>query len=106
LELDTPKDPALTCFLHLPFRKEIFMESPDRFSVRLMMDSSDVVGYLRGLELLRSSFRSYFVQTAVSIEIRPGGMHGFYHLHDEDTNSWKMPVEDYISNLEKFLKNY
>ncbi|MHA1613790.1 MAG: hypothetical protein ACTSYJ_03030, partial [Candidatus Thorarchaeota archaeon] len=68
--------------------------------------SSELGGYLKGLETIRSHFRSYFVQTAVSIKVIPGGMHGFYHLHNESTGRWEMPVEDSISKLEKFIEDY
>ena len=105
-ELEEPDHPAFTCFLHLPFRKELTMESSDRFCIRLTMNSNDVLGYLRGLETIRPHFLSYFVQTCVSIGIAPGGMHGFYHLHKESTGRWEMPVEEYIQNLEKFLEKY
>jgi hypothetical protein len=105
-EIDEPDHPALSCFLHLPFRKELIMDSTDKFCVRLMMNSSDVGGYLRGLETLRPYFRSYFVQTAVNIWVVPGGMHGFYHLHKESTGRWEMPVEEYIQNLEQFIEKY
>jgi len=105
-EIDEPNHPALSCFLHLPFRKEIVMDSTDKFAVRLMMNSRDVIGYLRGLETIRSQFRSYFVQTAVNIRVVPGGMRGFYHLHSEDSGRWEMPVEEYIQNLEKFIEKY
>ena len=106
LEIDEPDYPALSCFLHLPFRKEIAMDSPDRFAVRLMMNSSDVIGYLRGLETIRPHFRSYFIQKAVNIWVVPGGMRGFYHLHNEATSRWEMPVEEYIENLEKFTEKH
>ena len=92
IELDEPDHPALTCFLHLPFRKELIMDSPDRFVIRLMMNSSDVLGYLRGLETIRPYLSSYFVQTAVNIWIVPGGMRGFYHLHNEETGRWDLPI--------------
>jgi len=105
-ELEEPDHPVFTCFLHLPFRKELVMDSSDRFGVRLTMDSNDVLGYLRGLETLRPHFLSYFVQSCVSIGIVPGGMHGFYHLHKESTGRWEMPVEEYIQNLERFVEKY
>ena len=105
-EIDTPDDPILSCFLHLPFRREIVMDSSDKFYVRLTMNSSDLGGYLKGLETIRSHFRSYFVQTGVSIKVIPGGMHGFYHLHNESTGRWEMPVEDSIRKLEKFIEDY
>jgi hypothetical protein len=82
------------------------MDSSDKFSVRLTMNSSDVVNYLKGLESLRSHFRSYFVQTTVNLEVVPGGMHGFYHLHKESTGKWEIHAEDYIQKLEEFVKKY
>lgn len=106
LELEELDNPALSCFLHLPFRKELVLDSSDRFCVRLTMNSSDVVGYLRGFETIRSHFRSFFIQTAVNIKVVPGGMHGFYHLHKESTGKWEMPVEEYINDLEKFVKKH
>jgi DNA-binding Lrp family transcriptional regulator len=106
LEIDDPYDPVLSCFLHLPFRREIIMDSPGKYCVRLMSDTADVVNYLKGLEALRPHFRSYFVQFAVSISIIPGGMRDFYHLHNGSTDRWEMPVEEYIQNLEKFLEKH
>lgn len=106
VELFEPDDPALSCFKHLPFRREIFIDSPDKVGVRITMNSSDIVGYLRAFEFLRSNFRSYFTQIAVNLNVVPGGMHGFYHLHSESTGRWEMPVEEYIRNLEEFLKNH
>ncbi|MFW9926582.1 MAG: winged helix-turn-helix transcriptional regulator [Candidatus Thorarchaeota archaeon] len=105
-EIEEPDHPVFSCFLHLPFRKEIIMDSSDRFCVRITMNSSDVLGYLRGLETLRPHFRSYFVQTCVNIRLVPGGMYGFYNLHNESTGRWEMPVEEYIQSLEKFLEKY
>jgi DNA-binding Lrp family transcriptional regulator len=105
LELDDP-DPVLSCFLHLPFRSEIMIESKDRYLVRLTLNSSDIVQYLKGFEALRPYIRSYFMQTAVSIKVLPGGMHRFYHLHNEATDRWEMPIEDYIQDLEKFIEDY
>ncbi|MHA3962094.1 MAG: winged helix-turn-helix transcriptional regulator [Candidatus Thorarchaeota archaeon SMTZ1-45] len=106
VELNEPDDPALSCFRYLPFRKEIFIESPDKVGVRITMNSSDIVDYMRAFESLRSYFRSYFIQTAVNLQVAPGGMHRFYHLHKESTGRWEMPVEEYIRNLEEFMKKH
>jgi DNA-binding Lrp family transcriptional regulator len=106
VELHEPDDPALSCFRHLPFRREIFIDSPDKVGVRMTMNSSDIVGYMRAFESLRSHFRSYFIQTVVNLKVVPGGMHGFYHLHKESTGRWEMPVEEYIQNLEKFMEKH
>ena len=106
IEIDGPDDPVLSCFLNLPFRREIAMESSDKFTIRLTLDSGDLVGYMKGLETIRSHCRSYFVQTAVSLKVIPGGMHGFYHLHDETTGKWEIPVEESLQRLEKFIEDY
>jgi DNA-binding Lrp family transcriptional regulator len=106
LEIEEPDHPALTCFLHLPFRKEIIMESSDRYCVRLTMNSNDVAGYYRGLDAFRHHFRSYFTQTCVSIGLSPGRMRGFYHLHKESTGRWEIPMDEYIQDLENFLEKY
>lgn len=103
-ELEEPDHPAFTCFLHLPFRKDLFMESTDKYCVRLTMNSSDVAGYYRGLDTFRHHFRSYFIQTCVNIGVVPGGMRGFYHLHNESTDRWEMPMDEYIQDLERFLE--
>ncbi|MGY5860273.1 MAG: winged helix-turn-helix transcriptional regulator [Candidatus Thorarchaeota archaeon] len=105
IELDDP-DPVLSCFLHLPFRREIAIDSADKYIVRLTMNSSDIGQYLKGFEALRPHIRSYFIQTGVGIKIIPGGMHGFYHLHDESTGRWEIPVEESIQKLEKFIEDY
>ena len=105
MELDDP-DPVLSCFLHLPFRREILMDSADKVAVRLTMNSSDIVQYLKGFEALRPHIRSSFIQIAVGLKVIPGGMHGFYHLHDESSDRWEMPVEESIQKLEKFIEDY
>jgi DNA-binding Lrp family transcriptional regulator len=105
MELDDP-DPVLSCFLHLPFRREILMDSVDKVAVRLTMNSSDIGPYLKGFEALRPYIRSYFIQTAVGIKVVPGGMHGFYHLHNESTGKWEIPEKESIERLEKFIEDY
>ncbi|MFW9870936.1 MAG: winged helix-turn-helix transcriptional regulator [Candidatus Thorarchaeota archaeon] len=106
VELDPPNEAALNCFRFLPFRREIFIDKPNKFCVRITMNSSDLVGYLKAFESLRNHFDSYFFQTIVNPILIPGGMHGFYHLHNESTGRWEMPVEEYILDLEKFLEKY
>ncbi|MFX1579224.1 MAG: winged helix-turn-helix transcriptional regulator [Promethearchaeota archaeon] len=103
-ELEEPNHPAFTCFLHLPFRKDLLMESTDKYCVRLTMNSSDVAGYYKGLETFRQHFRSYFIQICVNTGVVPGGMRGFYHLHNETTGRWEIPMEEYIQNLERYLE--
>ncbi len=104
VEVDDLNDPALSCFLKLPFRREIYIGSPDKVTVRLLMNSSDIVDYLRAFESIRPYFRSYFIQTVLNRRYVPGGFHGYYHLHKESTGRWEIPVEEYIQNLEKFME--
>ncbi|MBN2228333.1 MAG: winged helix-turn-helix transcriptional regulator [Candidatus Thorarchaeota archaeon] len=106
LELTEPNHPILSCFLYLPFRKEIIMESSDRYLIRLTMNSSDVIDFLRGFEFLRPHLRSYFIQFAINVQVVPGGMHRFYSLYSRKKKGWDMPVEDYISDFERYLDKF
>jgi len=42
----------------------------------------------------------------VNLKVVPGGMHGFYHLHNESTGRWEIPVEESVQKLEKFIEDY
>jgi hypothetical protein len=68
------------------------------------MNSSDLVGYLRAFETLRTYFDSYFFQTIVNEKVTPQRIYAHYHLHKESSGQWEMPMDDYIKDLEKFLE--
>ncbi|MFX1579223.1 MAG: winged helix-turn-helix transcriptional regulator [Promethearchaeota archaeon] len=106
VELDPRNDSALSCFRHLPFRRDIYMDKPNRFAIRITMNSSDLVGYMKAFESLRTYFSSYFFQIVVNRTVALGGMHSHYQLHNEATGQWEIPMDDYIRDLEKFLKDH
>jgi DNA-binding Lrp family transcriptional regulator len=99
-------DPALACFRLLPFRREIFADKPNRFAIRITMNSGDLVGYMKAFETLRNHFQSYFFQTVVNRTYVPEGMHSQYNLFNESTGRWEFPMEEYIQNLEKFIEDF
>lgn len=106
IELDTSDDTALTCYRYLPFRKEIFVDKPNKYCIRITMNSSDLVGYFKAFETLRTYFDSYFFQTIVNESVTPAQIHAHYHLHKESSGRWEMPMDEYIQNLEKYLKEH
>ncbi len=106
VELDSANESALSCFRFLPFRREIYIDKPNKFGIRITMNSSDLVGYMKAFESLRTHFSSYFIQTVVNRSTGPEGMHRHYYLHSESTGRWEIPMEDYIRDLEKFLKEH
>ena len=106
VELDSANESALSCFRFLPFRREIYIDKPNKFGIRITMNSSDLVGYMKAFEFLRAHFNSYFFQTVVNRGTAPEGLHRHYHLHNESTGRWEIPMEEYIRDLEKFLKEH
>ncbi|MFW9805967.1 MAG: winged helix-turn-helix transcriptional regulator [Candidatus Thorarchaeota archaeon] len=106
VEIDPTNDSAMSCFRYLPFRRDIYMDKPNRFAIRITMNSSDLVGYMKAFETLRTYFDSYFFQTVVNRTVALGGMHSHYQLHNESTNRWEIPMDDYLQEFEKFVKNH
>ncbi|MFW9786936.1 MAG: winged helix-turn-helix transcriptional regulator [Candidatus Thorarchaeota archaeon] len=104
VELDTPDDPALSCFRYLPFRKEIYFDKPNKYAVRINMNSSDLVYYMLAFEKLRTHFNTYFFQIVVNPTSIPEGRHSLYKLYNESTGRWEMPMDEYIRNLERFIE--
>jgi DNA-binding Lrp family transcriptional regulator len=99
-------DPALACFRFLPFRREIFADKPNRFAIRITMNSGDLVGYMKAFETLRNHFKSYFFQIVVNRTYVPEGMHSQYNLYYVSTGRWEIPMDDYIRDLEKFMETH
>ncbi len=106
VELDPSDDSALTCYKYLPFRKEVFVDKPNKYCIKIVMNSRDLVGYLKAFETLRIYFDSYFFQTALSEDVTRRTIYDYYHLHKESTGRWEMPIDEYIQNLEKFMEDY
>ena len=106
VELNPSDDSALACYRYLPFRKEIFVDKPNKYCIKIVMNSSDLVGYFKAFETLRSYFDSYFFQTLLNESVTHETIHDFYHLHNESSGRWEMPMDEYIWNLEKFIEKH
>lgn len=104
VEVDPSDDSALTCFRYLPFRREIFIDKPNKYCVRIVMNSADLVGYMKAFETLRTHFDSYFFQVVLNRQQTPRMMHDYYHLHKESSGRWEIPMDDYIRDLERFME--
>ena len=106
VEIDSSDDSALACFQHLPFRRELFFDKPNKYCIKIVLNSADLGGYMKAFETLRTHFDSYFFQTLVNRNIAPEMMYDYYHLHKESSGQWEMPMEDYIQDLEKFIEKH
>ena len=106
IELDSADDSPLSCFRYLPFRREIYIDRPNRYAIRITMNSSDLVSYLKAFESLRTHFSSYFFQIVVNRTTIPEGIHSHYLLHKESTGRWEIPMDDYIRDLEKIIEKF
>jgi len=106
VEVDPSDDSPLACFRYIPFRKDIFVDKPNKYCIKIVMNSSNLVGYLRAFESLRSYFNSYFFQIIVNQNVNTERIHYHYHLHKESSNRWEVPMDEYIRDLEEFIKQY
>lgn len=101
IELEEPKDKILSVFYQLPFPATITMESRTRFAIQIALDGQNLVGFLRGLDVLRSHLVSCFVQTVhdtkMSMDSHP------YDLYNEETNRWETPGSEYLQDIRNVL---
>ncbi len=105
VELDSPDNPALSCFRYLPFRMELYIDKPNKYAFRITMNSSDLVGYMKAFETLRTHFNDCFFQIVVNRSSIPEGRQSIYRMHNDSTGRWEIPIDDYIRNLEQYIEN-
>ena len=102
IELERPEDPILAAFYRLPFPATITMESRTRFAIQLTLTAGDIIGFLKGLDLLRSYLASCFVQTVhdakMSMDSHP------YALYNEETERWETPGTEYLEDIRVVLE--
>lgn len=100
-ELNTPKSPVLSSIYELPFPATIIMESRTRYAMSMSLSASDMKGFLKGFDILRPHFSSYFVQTVhnsqKSMDSHP------YDLFDQKTNGWRTPGDEYLQDIRDVL---
>ncbi|MHA1962947.1 MAG: winged helix-turn-helix transcriptional regulator [Candidatus Thorarchaeota archaeon] len=102
IELEKPQDQILSAFYQLPFPATITMESRTRFAIQIALNSQDMTGFLKGLDVLRPHLASCFVQTVhdakMSMDSHP------YDLYNQKTNRWETPTSEYLQDIRDVLK--
>jgi hypothetical protein len=100
--LEKPQDQLLSIFYQLPFPATITMNSRTRFAIQLSLNSQDITGFLRGLDVLRPHLASCFVQTIhdarMSMDSHP------YDLYNEKTNRWETPESVYLQDIRNVME--
>ena len=103
VEMDEPQDQVLSVFYQLPYPATITMESRTRFAIQIALNSKDMRGFLKGLDVLRPHLTSCFVQTLhdpkMSMDSHP------YDLYNEKTNRWETPGSEYLQDIRDVMKN-
>ena len=101
IELEKPQDQILSVFYQLPFPAIVAMESRTRFSIQIAFNSQNMLGFLKGLDVLRPHLASCFVQTLhdskESMDSHP------YDLYNEQTNRWETPGSEYLQDIRDVL---
>ncbi|MBY8996089.1 MAG: Lrp/AsnC family transcriptional regulator [Candidatus Thorarchaeota archaeon] len=102
IELEKPQDQLLSVFYQLPYPATITMESRIRFAIQIAFNSQDMMGFLKGLDVLRPHLASCFVQTVhdakMSMDSHP------YDLYNEKTSRWETPGSEYLQDVQDVLK--
>jgi DNA-binding Lrp family transcriptional regulator len=101
-EMEKPQDQILSVFYQLPYPATIAMESRTRFSIQIALNAQDLIGFMKGLDVLRPHLASCFVQTLhdakMSMDSHP------YDLYNEKTNRWETPGTEYLQDIRDVLK--
>ncbi|MHA2119558.1 MAG: AsnC family transcriptional regulator, partial [Candidatus Thorarchaeota archaeon] len=92
----------LHAFRELPFSLNISMQSSKQYTVLAYLPPSEVSCFLRGIDKLRQYTDRLFVQFSLH-----GRSTGYAHLFDtfnKATNSWEMPVQEYLDLINDMAK--
>ncbi|MHA2026303.1 MAG: winged helix-turn-helix transcriptional regulator [Candidatus Thorarchaeota archaeon] len=92
----------LLWFDKLPYYHQITMESSSHFFVQVYVPSSEANDYLKHIRNLREYTDEMFVQILVD-----GTHKGYCHLIDmysEDSESWRIPYEEFVEKIDAILK--
>ena len=102
IEIREDHDCVLSCFHKLPFPKEIMMESHRKYLLRLRLPSSEIGGFLKGFDYLKSKLNYYTFQ--VTNEFGGPVIWSVFDLYHQETNKWEYHVDDHIDKLKNFLR--
>jgi DNA-binding Lrp family transcriptional regulator len=92
----------LKAFSDLPFDLNIGLQSSIHYNVLTYIPPSETFHFLVGLDLLRQYAERFFVQFSIV-----GKNTGYAHLFDtfnEVTNTWEMPVQEYLDLISDMAK--
>jgi DNA-binding Lrp family transcriptional regulator len=92
----------LLWFDMLPYYHQVTMESSSHFFVQVYIPSTEINEYLKHLRNLKQYTEEMFVQFIVE-----GKHKGYCHLIDmysKDTESWRLPYDEFSKKIEDILK--
>ena len=90
---------VLHAFHELPFSLNISLQGANQYTVIVYLPASEITNYLQGLNILREYVDSLFVQ--FSLEGKSKGYAHLFDTFDTETNSWDMPVQEYLETIRK-----
>ncbi len=93
-------DPILNCLLSLPFPKELGIESPNSYLFRIMLSSSDLAPFFRGLDKIRGFFMNYTIQIVHHLHSLQMG--SLYSRFDPRTGDWMIDTEEVLTIVDRF----
>ena len=85
-----------------PFLSTIMIESRTRWGLRMGLPSSDLYGFLAGLDLMKPYLKSCVFQIIHSWT-RDGNFHP-YDLFNKETHKWETPVSKYLEVISEVMK--
>ncbi len=99
LEITTSNDNILSYFYQLPYQFIINIESSNKLCLSFLLRANDFKNFLKGFDLLRTQFKSSFFQ--ILHKKSKSNYQQIFSLFNKYTNSWEIPIKDYISLIEK-----
>ncbi len=103
IESTSAVEQILGCLHQLPYTLDVYTESSSSIAIRIRLSTSDIVGFLQGLDRLHHLADSFSVQIlhkAVSF----GSVH-LYDLFDADEHRWNTHSPEYLRWLEQWLSS-
>jgi DNA-binding Lrp family transcriptional regulator len=101
LEVGEMAGGVLTCFNELPFPGGILMESPNRYCLRFGFTTHNLKQFLDGFMIIRPHLKSYFFQFHLT-DRQESRSQDVFQLFDENGSCWKIPLDDYISQIRQY----
>ncbi|MFW9907398.1 MAG: winged helix-turn-helix transcriptional regulator [Candidatus Thorarchaeota archaeon] len=94
-------DGILKCIQDLPFPGVVLMENRHNYCVRFGLTTSNLKRFLDGFRFFRPHLEYYYFQFHLP-DIVESKYEAVFDMFDRDTDSWKIPVDDYASLIRKY----